>query len=319
MILARTFSSKFFIAFVLGAVALVIGLFLIFNKAQAQGSFPVALTGYAWSSNIGWISMNCNQYSSNTCASSDYKVELTSHFSLTGYAWSSNIGWIQFGGLTGCPGGSCDARLDTSTNQLMGWARALSHGGGWDGWISLNCVNTGTCDVSNYGVQVGFNAMSNYAWGSDVVGWVDFSLVTFQSPCIPGTSCVAGNTGNETIDQWCNLVSQVDCTAGFECSATNGYTCVVTVPTGTLTASPSLVRSGETTSLNWSVSDFSRCEVRQESRVLVNFNQSDPTGSVDTGSIQNENQYDLYCIDAVGDEHLVDTVVVSVTGFVEET
>ena len=136
------------------------------------------LGGYAWSPNIGWISFSCTN-GANTCGTTNYGVHKTSGGLLTGdeansvpgYAWSSSIGWIQFGGLSGFPSGSgtnaVNAQIDGSGN-LIGWARALSYGGGWDGWISLSGTSP------NYGVTFLSNAFSGYAWGSDVVGWINF-------------------------------------------------------------------------------------------------------------------------------------------------
>ncbi|KKQ32523.1 MAG: hypothetical protein US45_C0018G0002 [Candidatus Nomurabacteria bacterium GW2011_GWA1_37_20] len=59
------------------------------------------ISGWAWSSNIGWISFN------NTTGggSINYGVNKNVDGTLVGYAWSSNIGWIQFGGLSGFPSG----------------------------------------------------------------------------------------------------------------------------------------------------------------------------------------------------------------------
>ena len=140
------------------------------NKVNAGVSHN--LSGYAWSDNIGWISFNCTDLSS--CSTTDYGVGInSSDGNLFGYAWSPNIGWITFNQseLSGCPSGTCVANL--SQNTLSGWAKALSssdsESGGWDGWISLNGGNYGvTFDTNN-------KKFSGYAWGSDVIGWVDFN------------------------------------------------------------------------------------------------------------------------------------------------
>lgn len=158
------------------AVVVLVTIFVIDpglynNKANAGVSHN--LSGYAWSETVGWISFNCTD--SSSCSTTDYGVGVNkSSGNLFGYAWSSNIGWITFNQseLSGCPGSSsCTANLSGST--LSGWARALAYAdaesGGWDGWISLN--------GSNYGVtfDTNSNEFSGYAWGSDVVGWIDFN------------------------------------------------------------------------------------------------------------------------------------------------
>ncbi len=138
------------------------------------------MSGFAWSSNVGWISFNCTNVGS--CGTANYGVHMNANGWLTGneasstpgYAWSSNIGWIQFGGLSGFPSGSGTYAQNAQvvSGNLRGWARALSHGGGWDGWISLS----GT--APNYGVTLSGNSFSGYAWGSTVVGWLTFNPST---------------------------------------------------------------------------------------------------------------------------------------------
>ncbi len=142
------------------------------------------LAGFAWSSNVGWISFNSTNDHDDTVAGTqaspvNYGVNvdpLTGD--ITGYAWSSNIGWIQFGGLSGFPTGdgtqSVNARL--SGSNMLGWAKALSaNGSGWDGWISLG--GTG------YGVNQSGTGFAGYAWGSDVVGWTYFGAAGCSSDC----------------------------------------------------------------------------------------------------------------------------------------
>ncbi|MEN9621840.1 MAG: hypothetical protein RLZZ67_274 [Candidatus Parcubacteria bacterium] len=135
------------------------------------------LSGYAWSSNIGWISFNCTN--TGTCGTADYGVHKTADgrlcgndtCSVPGYAWSSNVGWIQFGNLTsGFPVGTGTYTQDAQVvgGALRGWARVLSNGGGWDGWISFS----GTSPA--YGVTLSGTTFSGYAWGNAVMGWISF-------------------------------------------------------------------------------------------------------------------------------------------------
>lgn len=160
--------------------------------------------GWAWSSNIGWISMSCENCDADhdgltgpkkvgdkggyaKCPVrefiSDYGVDIdpvTGVFS--GGAWSSNIGWISFDG----------AQLDMKTGKVSGRARALApvgdpNAGGWDGWIKLR--GTVQSDGSPYGVYLdssnyssdGYSEFRDWAWGGDdtdeeaVIGWVSFN------------------------------------------------------------------------------------------------------------------------------------------------
>jgi hypothetical protein len=146
------------------------------------------LSGWAWSSTIGWISMSGNGYG----------IKINTDQTLSGYAWSDNIGWIQFGDLSDFPSGSGtdSENANLSGGDLKGWAKALSaDGNGWDGWISLS--GTG------YGVTVNNTTgnFSGWAWGSDVVGWVDFSEVTKVSTSINGVCSYPLNSYTESINQ----------------------------------------------------------------------------------------------------------------------
>lgn len=150
----------------LGCLTIASIFFSAVPKAQAVVE---PLSGYAWSSNIGWISFNSANPGSG---GGSYSVKYdTSNNQLTDYAWSSNIGWISFksSDLTGCPITPCNARV--VGNSLNGWARAISGIGrtdGWDGWISLSGSSPG------YGVTKVGAELAGYAWGSDVIGWISF-------------------------------------------------------------------------------------------------------------------------------------------------
>lgn len=179
------------------------GTALIGRHAYSEAIPTADLHGYAWTETVGWISMNC---ANTSCVSSHYKVMVNEDGALTGYGWSENIGWVKFGGpLSGFPGSGGNAYLVGS--EIFGWARACAgtkttdpvaktsdcssmedSEDGWDGWISLNCANTDTCDESDYRLTVrsdgwiGSDNNSKFAWGSDVVGWVDFSRVRTDPP-----------------------------------------------------------------------------------------------------------------------------------------
>lgn len=181
--------------------AIFISLVFLLLPSATQAFFtsdPVDLDGYAWSSNIGWISMNCatgGVNGTNICGISNYKVTIQTDGSLTGYAWSNSIGWVRFGGLSNFPSGpgtvATNAQLISvgSTNyELRGWVRACGGAasvsgctggpnptaGGWDGWISLKSNNHAVVFSAAGPVT------NSYAWGSTVVGWIDmFSHVTF--------------------------------------------------------------------------------------------------------------------------------------------
>lgn len=134
------------------------------------------IRGYAWSPNIGWVSFNCVDRS--VCATSDYKtaIDLATGNVLSGagmhYAWSANIGWIDTNPAGGYPEApNHGIRFDMATGAMTGWARALSYGGGWDGWIKITDAKVGSGGI----VRNGAGTAGGWAWGSDVVGWMQFT------------------------------------------------------------------------------------------------------------------------------------------------
>ena len=181
MLNKKYFKSNLFV--ILIAIFFVAGSIYFFSKdVKAQTTNPT-LSGYAWSSNIGWISFTPSTNGNNqiTIDSSGY-LKGADGVS-PGYAWSSSIGWIKFGGLSNFPPGAGttgdNAKYNFSTGAITGWARALSaDGNGWDGWISLSGTNYG---ITSGTPSSGGAPLSGYAWGSDVVGWIDFSKVSVQN------------------------------------------------------------------------------------------------------------------------------------------
>ncbi len=189
------------------------------------------LSGYAWSSNIGWISFNGDG------PSSKYQVTYDPGNSglLNGYAWSSNIGWISFGcgqddgtagrlclGVDTFPTGlgttASGPVLDSDTKKLVGFARACSvfeNGcsgqlknplflGGWDGWISLSGKTAD--DTRGYGVtlDVGTNKFIGFVWGGGQEDSIDGSgrNISPQSPGwinFSGSNSVVGGIGGSGV------------------------------------------------------------------------------------------------------------------------
>lgn len=140
------------------------------------------VSGYAWSSNFGWV-----KFSSASGATHPYGVTIdpsTNEFS--GYAWSSNLGWIYFGPddtINGTWISSSSApvygtvpkvwaRLGTN-NRLVGWAKALSLKSD-EGWLYFGDGNNGSVEILNDG------SFSGWAWDGDTtkkigVGWLSLN------------------------------------------------------------------------------------------------------------------------------------------------
>ncbi|MEK7531425.1 MAG: hypothetical protein AAB545_00625, partial [Patescibacteria group bacterium] len=111
------------------------------SPALAAG--VVDLRGWAWSSNIGWISFNSANPGAGGGASYKVTYDQGGTERLRGFAWSSTglnggptgIGWISFedADVEGCPDDPtnvnpnlCYPKVNTGTGYVEGWARALS-------------------------------------------------------------------------------------------------------------------------------------------------------------------------------------------------
>ena len=156
------------------------------------------VSGYAWSSNIGWISLDCahgGAGGSNICGTSSYSVNVTPNTVtqkglFSGYAWNSGVGWISFNpyDLTSCGAGpSTQAQVDLSNGSstsgyISGWAKALSFGSSSYGCIDLRGTVAGSS--TTYGVIYnsatstsnlsGTTGHTSYAWGGDTIGWISW-------------------------------------------------------------------------------------------------------------------------------------------------
>lgn len=202
--------------------------------AQAQALNPI--TGWAWSDTIGWLSFNCltgSSSSGSVCASRNYGVSVNLDLTVTGYAWSENIGWVKFGGLSGFPGGvSSNTNAHFAGNTLAGWVRACAgtvsgdcisatRTDGWDGWIYLGSTGKGD------GVTTSPSGnMSGFAWGSNVVGWLNFAyaFADVLPPCASttGNQCVSPTVSRYT-DPYC-AVTNTTCPYGCQVSSGTCYT-----------------------------------------------------------------------------------------------
>ncbi len=146
-------------------IFIIFGVFLFGRFATADSTYS-PISGWAWSENIGWISFS----SLNGGGTTNYGVYLRPDGVMEGYAWSENIGWITFNEdeLTGCPQSPCSARLQID-GEVSGWARALNHGGGWNGWISLRGPDYGVYIETDSGDFLG------WAWTDMNIGWISFN------------------------------------------------------------------------------------------------------------------------------------------------
>lgn len=183
--------------------------------AQGAGSDPTP-DGVG----IGWISMNSDTDGTATPYGVNVNVAdktLPNGIGIiSGEAYGENVGWISFDrSNTGVPPSGPvyvhNAHVAWSTGRVTGWARALSvcqhdaggnlspapcvldvsKSGGWDGWVKLSNGNDNvpatphawqTGGAGTPGVRINANTFSGWAWGGDVLGWINFAPTDPTTP-----------------------------------------------------------------------------------------------------------------------------------------
>lgn len=206
----------------------------ILKSNIAESAVGDNVSGWVWSENIGWISLGGDSYGVKVDTSN---ISTGGQGALSGYVWSEYIGWISFnradtGNPPGAPfqiglGNASIAQVDWSTGKINGWAKALVARDGWDGWIKFSK------DISDPGFEYSTlvnkttGAITGWAWGSDVVGWIDMT----------GNSDISGFGGSPTVilPSVCTEASVVAST--WSVCTTTAPECMVNVTQGTRTGS----------------------------------------------------------------------------------
>ncbi|MBU1132561.1 hypothetical protein KKC32_04955 [Patescibacteria group bacterium] len=110
--------------------------FVAFSYLNVSAAKNHKINGWAWSENIGWVSLNCyNQGISNKCANSDYGIDYDKNSGeISGWGYSENGGWLCFG--SACE----DAGLAKSPDNEKPSAKINENGmiSGWANWTVLN-------------------------------------------------------------------------------------------------------------------------------------------------------------------------------------
>jgi len=254
-------------------IVLLVALIVVAGVQQGglpKGSSALAgagqnVSGYAWSSNIGWISFNCTN--DNSCGTSDYGVNIDNGGNFSGYAWSPSVGLISFNVSSGCPEAGCvtQPKFDKSTGVVTGWARACegtvngdctgaSRSDGWDGWIKLSGT---TPDGNAYGPLLTDQTFVGYSWGSDVIGWLAWSGSGYGVISPANIVCHSSISASpDTVEQGQNVLLTWSVTGGPSCAtsctgsgfntggATTGTNVPSTVPPTPPTTSYALTCTG---------------------------------------------------------------------------
>jgi len=290
---------------IIGVVALSGGRFAA-HAASPSGP----LTGYAWSSNIGWVQFSTGVANPVTADSSG---------NLTGYAWSSNIGWVQFGGLSSFPTNGTaagNATVNFSTGAVNGWAKALSaDGNGWDGWIELSGANHPS-PGSGVTMDPSTGIFSGYAWGATNVGWLQFNPTLTVTQNVNCVGC-ANNTPSSA------LVVTLTANNQLSLLGTNA------VATGTAVTLNWTIQNASTTKSCTSTGQWGSIDTSSINTVKpsvsgsgqITFGTADVTGTISGGAYTSNNSTDsphiftITCDPAIGSTQVSSSVSIDVAQF----
>lgn len=235
----------------------------------------VPVTGWAWSSNTGWISFSGSTYGVK---------ENLSTGAITGYAWSSSspdpqnlsspsgVGWLYFGVSDATHRA---ANVNLTNGKITGYARFSSGGTKWgsssDGWVSLS--------GSSYGITQNLTdgKWSGYAWEPVTVGWIkvnggtSYGVQAASAQCtLPWGGTISSGSSitvykNSSVISPATCLSQVRvCTNGnlsgsytySSCSSVPASICSDISPSGKLSAYPNRVNYSSTNiKLSWTLTN----------------------------------------------------------------
>jgi hypothetical protein len=226
-----------------------LALALILSSAPHALSAGTPIMGWAWSDNIGWVSLNCANTDGAGC--STYGLSTDASGNVTGYAWGDNIGIIS---AKPADTASCGAQANVAKGNFTGFLRALNTGS--DGCISLSGSGYQATTASN----PNYTNYADAAWGGDTVGWLIFNAAGAQ--CTPTFSCnLSGNAVNS-----CTGATQTctnGCTPPTGCTPGPSYSGCISINSATCSPAQKgvLIRKGSTASIYWNVTNATSCSV----------------------------------------------------------
>jgi hypothetical protein len=242
--------------------------------------------GYAWNPSVGFITF---EDATGNSATNDINywhggspiphTHLDNPGDVHGFAYMyshtpTNVGVLRdrinltnyYDRLNALPGynGNVNYSVRLQNGRVMGWAWTPLYG-----WISFHCENTGTCAQVNYGGQ-------------------------YDVPCSSSIQCSQDGYAMVETNQWC-ITATTTCAVGDMCLPPTN-TCIVDQPSGTLTALPTTVRTGTSTVLSWTASNYTQCEITSTSRESWSWASSAPLpNTITTSPIEFQITYTLKC------------------------
>ena len=159
-----------------------------FTNSLNESGVEGAVSGWLWSSNYGWTSLNCdNVYYGVLIEScqSNYGWTLNPDYTMSGWAWDSNLGWLcivatcQPYGLT--PDNEVPVAVySRDTGEVVGWGKYLIFGE--SGWLKLRGNWCGEAEDQCVHVNMSQRSLEGWAWAGGQTpegvsigpGWVQF-------------------------------------------------------------------------------------------------------------------------------------------------
>lgn len=184
--------------------------------------------------------------------------------------------------------------------------------------ISFNCAGSGEPDDGNSNscpVGYGGSSCTTFVGCPGTHDFIGGLCVPRTIQCVPGLFCSGGSLYER-------YQSGSQCLSRFNSSCTYGCSGVNCLPApsgeGNITASPSLVRSGEATTISWTTQNMidGSCTVT-ENNADITDSGAGPSGTFTTSGIRQETRYTLSCTD-LRDEPFNDSVRVNIIPIFEE-
>ena len=271
----------------------------------------IPMTGYLWSETIGWISLNCSN-DSPPCATSNYSMVISPGGIISGYGWSEHIGWVsaEVNDITSCPLSPCLPNI-AQDGTVSGWFRAIAgrddpQNGGWDGWIRLSGVSPAYGPV----LDSGTGNFSGYAWGSDVVGWVDFSPAR-ATYCPPTPAQCIDPSTLRFVDVDCTI-TDTNCTYG----CVSGGCAAPPPPTADFDIQPLIIYRTGSVRIDWTAYFATSCSITGTNG--DNFPSLSTSGTQPSGSIIERTKFTLTCIGIDPTTSYTESIMVNIIPYFRE-
>ena len=175
--------KKFYIISFLTVLIIIAGFLFLKPEAQAvtSGGVTSLVSGTATITNMGY-KIHFVGYNGGTSGNISYNVQYNSATGFSGYGWSPEYGWVDFNGLSA----TALSLQNPNDVEISEWANGAIKLKGSDGGTSGNIPYSVTFD------PVTGNTVNHWAWGGNVIGWINFSNVKI-SPAGNNEGCAVGN------------------------------------------------------------------------------------------------------------------------------